>query len=300
MKLVWMRDRGKHEIAAMGVSSPTDPMLVEDIKVLPQQCSQAFVRFDDIPYSDYMLDCVDAGIPIDRVLRIWIHTHPGDSATPSGTDWETFREKFGRYPWAVMFILAKGGNVSCRFRTTQCGFSMEKDLKVQVDYTYPDDGILLPPASELEAIYSACCRPSPTTIVSRPTTSDDIRSVMEWRGKKGRKWWQEEPNTEVATVVTSPAHRSSGGGIRSYTPSELAEFRRESEDSCNIRRIKRADDIGVRIVRTLLSDGDDTPGLVTEQEAAEIWDASSSDEKLVLIRQYRERIGLPATSQEKS
>ena len=40
---------------------------------------------------------------------IQIHTNPGDSPRPSSTDEATFGRVFGRTDWAVMCILARGG-----------------------------------------------------------------------------------------------------------------------------------------------------------------------------------------------
>src|SRR5437870_2317239 len=57
---------------------------------------------------------VDAGLTPDRFARVWLHTHPGSSVTPSGTDEDTFARVFGRCDWAVMFILGRTGRTSAR------------------------------------------------------------------------------------------------------------------------------------------------------------------------------------------
>ena len=81
----------------------------------------------------------------EQFARIWLHTHPGDSAEPSGIDEETFDRVFGRCDWAIMFILARGGQTYCRLRMTarhrrsqtvgSCQpISMSMTIPVAVDY----------------------------------------------------------------------------------------------------------------------------------------------------------------------
>ena len=60
------------------------------------------VQFDDVAVSDFFDEMVDRGLPPERFGRVWIHTHPGDSASPSCVDEETFVRSFGRSDWAIM------------------------------------------------------------------------------------------------------------------------------------------------------------------------------------------------------
>ena len=64
--------------------------------------------------AEFFDEQVDQGWQPAQFPRIWIHTHPGDSAQPSPTDEETFARAFGQTDWAVMFILAQGGQTYCR------------------------------------------------------------------------------------------------------------------------------------------------------------------------------------------
>ena len=68
--------------------------------------------------------------------RLWVHTHPGNFAEPSMTDEETFARVFGRTDWAVMFILARGGQSYARLRF-HVGPGGDVDLPVRVDYSRP-------------------------------------------------------------------------------------------------------------------------------------------------------------------
>ena len=136
-KLLFLRDIGNTEVGAFGIC-PTDALLVEDIELVKQTCSWATVAFDDESVADFFDDQVERGLKPDQFARVWIHTHPGASAEPSFTDEETFERVFGNTDWAVMFILACGGETYARLRS-----STELDqqlLRTCVDFTVPFEG----------------------------------------------------------------------------------------------------------------------------------------------------------------
>ncbi len=74
------------------------------------------MAFDDAAVADFFEAQVDTGRKPEQFARIWLHTHPGDSPTPSGTDEHTFIDVFGRCDWAVMFVLAQEGKTYARLR----------------------------------------------------------------------------------------------------------------------------------------------------------------------------------------
>ena len=135
-KLQRLRDLGDTEVGGFGVSAKGDLLLVEDICLIRQQCSSVTVRFEDAAVADYFDRQVDRGLAPERFARIWIHTHPGNSAHPSATDEETFARCFGSADWAVMFILACGGQTYARlrFRTGPGGALV---LPVEIDFSEP-------------------------------------------------------------------------------------------------------------------------------------------------------------------
>ena len=132
-KLLCLRDLGETEVGGFGVSSQDDLLLVEDVRLVRQQCTPVTVRFDDSSVADYFDDQVDQGRMPEEFGRIWIHTHPGESPYPSRTDEETFARCFGKSDWAVMFILARGGETYARLRFNT-GPGSELILPVEIDY----------------------------------------------------------------------------------------------------------------------------------------------------------------------
>lgn len=115
-KMVFLRDHGKTEVSFYALTDKDDISLVRDVFMVPQRCSMAFTEFKDEGIADFFDKMVDAGYQIENFARIWCHTHPGPSASPSGTDENTFREAFGNNHWAIMFILGTTGNTTCRLR----------------------------------------------------------------------------------------------------------------------------------------------------------------------------------------
>ena len=101
-----------------------------------QVCTGVSVVFDDQSVADFFDRQVDAGVAMARCGRLWIHTHPGNSAEPSMTDEQTFARVFGRTDWAVLFILAHGGPSFARLRF-HVGPGGDIDLPVRVDYSRP-------------------------------------------------------------------------------------------------------------------------------------------------------------------
>jgi hypothetical protein len=116
LKLQYLCHAGPTEVAGFGLTHPDDPLYLEDILVVRQRCTVATVALDDAAVADLFDAMADAGIPIERFARIWLHTHPGASVMPSGTDEETFDRVFGSCDWAVMAILGRTGKTSARLR----------------------------------------------------------------------------------------------------------------------------------------------------------------------------------------
>ncbi|MCG6156329.1 hypothetical protein [Rubinisphaera margarita] len=132
-KLLFLRDYGDTEVGGFGISAADDLLLIEDIQLVRQTCSWAHVAFEDDAVAELFDEQVDAGRKPEQFARVWIHTHPGDCPQPSGVDEETFERVFGNADWAVMFILARGGDCYARLRFNS-GPGGETELSVELDY----------------------------------------------------------------------------------------------------------------------------------------------------------------------
>jgi len=138
-KLLYLRDYGGTEVGGFGISAEDDLLLVTDFQLVKQVCTPTTVEFDDDSVADFFDEQVDRGLKPDRFARVWIHTHPGDSPQPSSTDEATFARVFGHAQWAVMFILACGGQSYARLRFgVGPGGAME--IPIEVDFELPFAG----------------------------------------------------------------------------------------------------------------------------------------------------------------
>lgn len=106
----------KTEATAFGITNENDGLLVESLWVPKQECSVVTTETDDGEFNEMAEWAYDNQIAPHRIGKIWLHTHPGTSPTPSGTDEKTFIEKFGNCDWTVMGILAKGGDNYARVK----------------------------------------------------------------------------------------------------------------------------------------------------------------------------------------
>jgi proteasome lid subunit RPN8/RPN11 len=113
--LLYLRDFGETEVGGFGIC-PHESLLVEDFQLVNQTCTYTTVALDDESVADFFDEQVDQHLKPDQFARVWMHTHPGECPMPSGTDEETFSRVFGQADWAVMFILACGGESYTRLR----------------------------------------------------------------------------------------------------------------------------------------------------------------------------------------
>lgn len=114
------------------------------MRTVRQETSSVTVEFDDAAVADFFDEMVDAGRAPESFARVWIHTHPGASAAPSAVDERTFDRVFGRCAWAVMFILARGGETYCRLRALTPGsrpMLQERQVPVRVDFSELGRGV---------------------------------------------------------------------------------------------------------------------------------------------------------------
>jgi len=133
-----LRDHGPTEVGGFAITEADDLTFVQDIRLVRQQCTAVTVAFDDEAVADFFDEQVDQGRHPGNFGRIWVHTHPGHSAHPSGIDEETFARCFGRADWAVMFILASGGQTYAELRfNVGPGSAVPISVDVSFDSLFP-------------------------------------------------------------------------------------------------------------------------------------------------------------------
>lgn len=113
-KLIWFRDYKDIEICGFGMSTKENPLLVYDFILAPQIGSGTRTDFDTDKLADFEIDMAEKGYDPVEWERIWVHTHPSMSASPSGPDEENLEEVYGKANWAVMAIVSKSDDYYAR------------------------------------------------------------------------------------------------------------------------------------------------------------------------------------------
>jgi len=133
LKLLYFLHAGNTEVGGFGLSSPDDPLYVQDLLTVTQSVTAVHVAFEDEAVADHFDRCLDQGVQPARCGRIWCHTHPGTSPQPSIVDEETFSRVFGACDWAIMFILSRSQRTYARL-SFGAGPGGQMELGVAVDW----------------------------------------------------------------------------------------------------------------------------------------------------------------------
>ena len=133
LKWQYLCHAGPTEVAGFGLSALHDPLYLEDILVLGQRATSVSVAFDDAAVADLFDRMTDSQVAPHRFARVWLHTHPGSSAKPSGVDEATFRRVFGSCDWSVMAILSRTSATYARLQFS-AGPGGSLEIPVAVDW----------------------------------------------------------------------------------------------------------------------------------------------------------------------
>jgi hypothetical protein len=137
-KLLYMLYKGDTEIGGFGILDEEDPSLINDFQLVKQKCSMCTVDMDSDGLADYLNEMVDNNIPPAQCFRVWIHTHPGDSPSPSRQDWTTFQELMDGHVWFAMLIIAQNQSTFGHI-----GFSAGPggscDVNLSIDWSVPTE-----------------------------------------------------------------------------------------------------------------------------------------------------------------
>lgn len=185
--------------------SEASVLLIEDVIMIKQVNSAASVEFDAGAVADYMDQLVQEDKSFEDYLRVWVHTHPSDSTTPSSMDETTFHETFGTFPWAAMLIMGKNGSWYGRTRTKlpiSGGPSLIQETPVKYLWTDPDKWEAMDPAA-WDTEYEAC------------VGEEDLSQypVMEYGGSSGSS----SPDSDYSSRTWGSAPRGNQSlGVRSW------------------------------------------------------------------------------------
>lgn len=213
LKLLFFCHAGPTEVGGFAVAARDNLLSIEDFVTVPQHCTAVGVRFDDDGIARFFDDCVNAGLTPDRFARVWCHTHPYGSATPSFTDEGTFARCFGRCDWAVMFILTRGGTTYARLRFN-AGPGGQMLLPVEVDWaawptwlaTHGDTLGTLVGRWPAEYDANVRCAPLPLITPADFSESNDLDDAPPWWPECS--WCRELDKVFYEPTQEQPVHDS--------------------------------------------------------------------------------------------
>jgi hypothetical protein len=177
LKLQFFCHVGQTEVGGFGISSQRNPLYIDDFVTVPQHASLFSVRFLDDAVADFFDRCVDGGLAPQQFGRIWCHTHPGASVTPSSVDEETFAGCFGHCDWSLMFILGRTSRTYARL-AFGAGPGGRIRLPVGVDwaswpgYLVAESASMSPLIEAWHQEYAAHVQVAPATPIADPNARD--------------------------------------------------------------------------------------------------------------------------------
>jgi proteasome lid subunit RPN8/RPN11 len=244
-KMRYYANKYEVEVGGWGVApSAEEPLTVKDIALTKQESTPGSIDFDDEGVVQFMEDMCDLGYKFDQFMRVWVHTHPGNSATPSSTDRETYQDLATTLPFVVMLIIAREGEVSAELGYTCAGVFFSAKLPVKIDWTLDS---WLEWNKEFHE-HVEVPKPAPR----------EVRG-----GFCGIPRWEKDPTTGEWTKVTAP-------GEKLWTPRTYDPDKREKDSQRNPtqpqkakKKEKKSDDSSVVIPGNIY-------GELTKEELAEL------------------------------
>lgn len=123
------------EVSGFGVAyDPERPLYIDDFAIISQCSHVTFTSIAEDALATYYEEMADRGFEVKQFGRVWIHTHPEMSASPSSIDENTFIDRFGDADWAVMAIMSKTGDSYARLKINNFVIRTEQKLSWHVDW----------------------------------------------------------------------------------------------------------------------------------------------------------------------
>ena len=278
VKILYMRDRGKTEVSGFGISSEDDPLHIIDFKLLPQLNWPTFTEFDDKASPAYLEDMYHAGFQPNRCFRVWIHTHPGMTASPSGHDHDTFERTTEMASWGVMCIVAD--RAYAKLIVNADGLSGTRELTVTPSMTGVFEGVTEEDYVAWEAEYCECVNICETTASScmgpigdydhlfeNPGAEDDYEDTRLKVDKPfDETMWSEEvvAKFDITGEIVQMMEEGDNGYFYVFTSTYWFEFGNSKVVHCGLNEIlvnfdSISDKMPLSAGRVKWNDEDDTP-----------------------------------------
>lgn len=184
LKILYMKNSADTEVSGFGISKADNPLYVEDFITVKQECTAVTTDMDEQALDKYLEEMEEVrGLPISSFYRIWIHTHPNMSPSPSGTDEENFSTMFKSCTWAIMVIVGKDEEVYARLQLNKVDVvsRLEMELNTEVDWMSLSADLQESWQTELKENIKKKVWASPGSVYSRSNWGNMYSNSRHWR-----------------------------------------------------------------------------------------------------------------------
>lgn len=159
-------DGQKTEVTCYAIcKDPENPYYIHDLMFPKQACGMAHVDIEMGDFEDKIDQLLDSEVEHPyQVNSIWIHTHPGSSATPSSKDMETFEEKKPDL-FFIMLIVSNTDEYTARMKVKNSDTTLFLPVEVDGEYVPTEED-----KKEWDSIYREC-----VNIADRSSTHPDSK-----------------------------------------------------------------------------------------------------------------------------
>ena len=175
------------EVSGFGIGSVDNPMKVEDFHLIKQVVGGTHTEIEGPALAEHVALMARQGIEPFRCMRVWIHSHPFSSNTPSpsGTDTDTILNVLGEADWAVMVIVSSECQPSTTYAELMARIPfLNRKLRIKIDVKVPWESVLNP--SQVESLDSEfTANVSKRQIGAIVKYSGGTKSVSVWPGGEG-------------------------------------------------------------------------------------------------------------------
>jgi proteasome lid subunit RPN8/RPN11 len=199
LKILYMKNSAETEVSGFGISQVDNPLYVEDFITVEQECTAVTTDMDENALERYFEEQEEKGLPISSFFRIWIHTHPNMTPSPSSVDEENFKDMFSTCTWAIMVIVGKDEEVYARLQLNKVDVvgKFETKLNVEIDW----DSLY----SELKESWQAELKENIKKKVWTTSASQPWRTYQNWMPNQfgSQQNWQTKAAVQQSTSLTS-------------------------------------------------------------------------------------------------
>jgi hypothetical protein len=253
-KIIYLRDRGKSEVSGFGISDPDDPFHIVDFKLVLQRCISTFTEFDDKGLANYLQTMViEQGYHPAQCMRVWIHTHPNMSPSPSSHDEENFKRVNEDSTWGVMCVVSDDSEYArVMVNDLQSGLTAQQELKVAIALDIPFEGVTADDYRDWEDEYID------NVIFSLPESESVSYGCCTYDPRHGwmdedmdyedpNDWWI-PPESELAGEVIRQTEQAADGFFYVCTERFWFQFSHPDEVNCDVGTTIMNDDDLCRIM----------------------------------------------------